>query len=306
VPLNNTEDLSMWLQRAFPVNRFPSPESSEGQTMTATCGRPQSQPLMLFDQDTASLKTLQLSLIADTSESSSETWLRAGIVSGGEFFQQQSWERRISEIGCGLLPTPAANDPGINADRLVTKDGLLPDHSNQRLYDKDTGRKAQVGLTQVVQMWPTPRSREAGDYQYSRGDKSKKVLTLTGSVKKWPTPTAITDSGGAALCKWGGSGARQMMLDNGVTEEELNGALNPFWVEWLMSWPIGWTSLDPLPQSAVDEWADKVRSGEWWANEPDIPRVAQGVPNRTHRLKAIGNGQASPVVAMAWKLLTEG
>ena len=26
-----------------------------------------------------------------------------------------------------------------------------------------------------------------------------------------------------------------------------------------------------------------------WIQEPDIPRVAQGVPNRVHRLKALGN-----------------
>jgi DNA (cytosine-5)-methyltransferase 1 len=28
--------------------------------------------------------------------------------------------------------------------------------------------------------------------------------------------------------------------------QELNGALNPVWVEWLMGWPQGWTDLRPL------------------------------------------------------------
>jgi hypothetical protein len=28
-----------------------------------------------------------------------------------------------------------------------------------------------------------------------------------------------------------------------VTPEELNGALNPTWVEWLMGFPLGWTDL---------------------------------------------------------------
>lgn len=122
----------------------------------------------------------------------------------------------------------------------------------------------------------------------------------------WPTPTAITDTGGAALCKWGGSGARQMMRDNGVTEKELNGALNPDWVEWLMGWPIGWTSLVPLSPEAFAQWLDGVRNGTWWPNEMDIPRVAKGIANRADRLKALGNGQVSAVAAAAWTILVQG
>jgi hypothetical protein len=36
-----------------------------------------------------------------------------------------------------------------------------------------------------------------------------------------------------------------------VTPQELNGALNPTWVEWLMGWPLGWTDLQP---SATDKY----------------------------------------------------
>jgi len=66
--------------------------------------------------------------------------------------------------------------------------------------------------------------------------------TLVGMARhgKWPTPTAVTDTGGAALCKWGGAGARAK-LRRMVSPEELNGALNPTWVEWLMGFPLGWT-----------------------------------------------------------------
>jgi hypothetical protein len=55
----------------------------------------------------------------------------------------------------------------------------------------------------------------------------------------------MNNSGGAALCKWGGSGARAQ-LRKMVTPQELNGPLNPVWVEWLMGWPLGWTDLKPL------------------------------------------------------------
>jgi hypothetical protein len=58
----------------------------------------------------------------------------------------------------------------------------------------------------------------------------------------WPTPTAMANTGGQAMCKWGGAGAREQ-LRKMVTPEELNGLLNPQWVEWLMGYPIDHTAL---------------------------------------------------------------
>lgn len=44
--------------------------------------------------------------------------------------------------------------------------------------------------------------------------------------------------------------------------------------------------------------------GEFWAIEPELGRVADGVAHRVDRLRAIGNGQVPGVAAMAWRLLT--
>lgn len=41
----------------------------------------------------------------------------------------------------------------------------------------------------------------------------------------------------------------------------------------------------------------------WWASEPGLGRMAHGVANRAHRLKAIGNGQVPQCRAAAWKAL---
>jgi len=41
----------------------------------------------------------------------------------------------------------------------------------------------------------------------------------------------------------------------------------------------------------------------WWAIEPDVGRVADGVAARVDRLKAIGNGQVPLCAATAWELL---
>ena len=44
---------------------------------------------------------------------------------------------------------------------------------------------------------------------------------------------------------------------------------------------------------------------EWWKAEPDVGRVADGVAARVDRLKAIGNGQVSTVVRLAWNTLND-
>ena len=41
----------------------------------------------------------------------------------------------------------------------------------------------------------------------------------------------------------------------------------------------------------------------WWETEPNVGRVDNGVPNRIHRLKGLGNAQVPIQAAVAWKLL---
>lgn len=41
----------------------------------------------------------------------------------------------------------------------------------------------------------------------------------------------------------------------------------------------------------------------WWAVEPDIPRIATGLPHRNDQLRALGNGQVPLCAAVAWDLL---
>jgi DNA (cytosine-5)-methyltransferase 1 len=43
----------------------------------------------------------------------------------------------------------------------------------------------------------------------------------------------------------------------------------------------------------------------WWSTEPNVGRVAHGVASRVDELKALGNGQVSSVVRIAWNTLHE-
>jgi DNA (cytosine-5)-methyltransferase 1 len=49
-----------------------------------------------------------------------------------------------------------------------------------------------------------------------------------------------------------------------------------------------------------------IGSAGWWASEPDVGRVANGVDARVDRLKAIGNGQVPLCAATAFRLLSDG
>ena len=47
---------------------------------------------------------------------------------------------------------------------------------------------------------------------------------------------------------------------------------------------------------------DGCQSG-FWSAEPSVGRVANGVANRVHRLKALGNGQVPLQAAAAYRIL---
>ncbi|PHR17628.1 MAG: DNA cytosine methyltransferase [Fluviicola sp.] len=59
---------------------------------------------------------------------------------------------------------------------------------------------------------------------------------------------------------------------------------------------------------AQDDGAERMLAG-WgsraWESQPRVCRDSDGLAARSHRLKALGNGQAPAVAALAWRLLTK-
>lgn len=68
---------------------------------------------------------------------------------------------------------------------------------------------------------------------------------------------------------------------------------------WIAANAFGEQALRKEPRGLQQESA----CSPWWASEPGICRVDDGVAFRLDRLKAIGNGQVSRVAATAWRLL---
>ncbi len=82
-----------------------------------------------------------------------------------------------------------------------------------------------------------------------------------------------------------------------------SGQLNPAWVEWLMGFPKGWSSLEPLDELIWSDWTQDPAD-----LDPEhplyIPRVVTvKVPDRAKRLAALGDGQVPQCMAAAVKHL---
>lgn len=229
----------------------------------------------------------------------------------GSYAEYAAMSYRAGNKKKAFWPTPSANEPGVNADRLVDKDGNVPSHFNQRLYDKQTGRLAQKGLTQTVQMWPTPKAQEPGmsakcsDRHFSKSTHMTMQVALaedmidpeSGGLGRFPTPCSTMSKGSseAALTRKDGKDRTNDRLDHFVGDTAA-ARLNPDWVEWLMLWPVGWSALEPLTTFAAYDLLPK--------DEPEgLPRVTTDCPNRAARIKAIGNGQVPLCAAKALDLL---
>ncbi len=218
---------SMSFAEVFRARTSPTPALGLGlKESEAVYGPSSIGSFAFFGLEASSWKTWQRSFLEGL-EPFSGTWPRAGTTRNGIAFPRQPSAPIIREIDSGSWPTPSSQEPGVKVDRLVTKDGQ-PAKRGERAYDKITGRLAQCGLTQQVQMWPTPTTR---DWKDGTAESCKNVPPngLLGRVVHWPmmpTPTSSRRTG---------------LQSHGVNV--VTGSLNPTWVEWLMGYPLGWTDL---------------------------------------------------------------
>jgi len=91
--------------------------------------------------------------------------------------------------------------------------------------------------------WPTPRAQEPGWTSDGYGDCLIKAI-----VKRaiWPTPASNSGTGGCVGLAGGSGNRKKLYAMLGEEEGKKLGcqSLNPYWVEWLMGYPIGWTDLE--------------------------------------------------------------
>ena len=161
------------------------------------------------------------------------------------------------------------------------------------------------GMTVDGQLWELMMSKHPiKEKEYGLSDIENKN---GGCRLKYPTPTAHDGKGRCthnSLIRKNGTSRIDQLANfvvfgyfNQGRDETLKTSyqLNPDWTEWLMGWPIGWTSLKPLSKEEFIKWFKKVLSNRWWDDDPadegNLTRATEYRINRSKRLKALGNGQ---------------
>lgn len=99
--------------------------------------------------------------------------------------------------------------------------------------------------------WPTPKASD-GSHGGPNMRGSKGELALPSAVHRFPTPCA-QDAKNSTLpiSQRDRDSIPGYLLSTG---ERPGGQLNPDWVEYLMGWPVGWSSLGPMNPKTFHGW----------------------------------------------------
>ncbi len=268
----------------IPASPSAKQEGSKARPTRATSGRKCAES---FEKHApaGSLPRTFAAMLASVSTPLPHNWKLTASPSGRLLFQLQPSVPRTGGTDSGLWPTPVAQDdnktpeahlrmkarmPGgertqitsLNVMVKAVERGMWPTPTVRGNYNRaGASAKSGDGLATAVKMWPTPSASDAGGSRTvpvgtaatgKRPDGKKAQIGLNTAVRFWPTPMSCTGNGGAHGLD-GGSGARAMLRKN-TTEAEARQMgscqLNPGWVEALMGYPPGWTSLSDGPTEA--------------------------------------------------------
>ena len=148
-----------------------------------------------------------------------------------------------------LWPTPKASlrgdcpsernrkSPDLSAAVKMYNAPTAQDAKNSTFPQSQMKRDSLVGDV-MREMFATPQARDYRTGQASRWeDKEHRSRNLNDQIAMYPTPTTDCTSGRTKKYKQGGTPLTAAVQENG------NGQLNPYWVEWLMGFPPGWTEI---------------------------------------------------------------
>lgn len=253
----STKDAVNSFLAASHANPSLRPENVKEPQTTGICGLPLSKWCVELSQNFAFLKMFQGYSVPAISDKSSQTWPKQGMVYGGEYFPLLNLAHPTKGTGYGLWLTPTVYDAN-DVKRTIAG------WEKRAAYRQSIGRDhiAPAGLAE--QVWLEENN-------------------IPLMISKWPTPT-VDDANNVTR-----DSGKYQSLSRAVRKAEGGGKLSPRWVEWLIGWPIGWTSLEPLSLDYMRDWlfrngresdsqewpkesAEKIQSGEmrsmWWDNDP--------------------------------------
>lgn len=240
-----------------PASRSPLPGSKEARKMTATSG----QKWLGLSQNFGPLGLLEKMLLESLEWHSQIfflNWKPVGIGQGHFLFQLALSEPDTGDTESQLWATPNTMDAlpprsyeamkrqATNGGRKNRKrPGNLREQVNPEMCAAYAEASLEANGEEVTwekiaqklkreKLWPTPKASLRGDCPSERNRRSP---DLAAAVKMYNTPTTDCVSGRTRKYNQGGTPLTAAVQENG------NGQLNPYWVEWLMGFPPGWTEI---------------------------------------------------------------
>ena len=226
-----------------PASRSPLPGSKEARKMTATSG----QKWLGLSKNSGPLGLLEKMLLESLEWHSPIfylSWKPVDIGQGHFLFQLALSEPDTGDTGSPLWPTPTQNG-----------------NYNRPGVSKTSG----MGLASAVKLWPTPKASLRGDCPSERKRNSP---DLASAVKMYNTPTAqdaknstfpksqinrdslvgdvMRETFATPQARDYRTGQESRWKDKNRSRnlnDQCGGQLNPYWVEWLMGFPPGWTEI---------------------------------------------------------------
>lgn len=227
-------------------------------------GRISQEAFQFFNQESASLKTSRATLPVGciTFCATWEDWVTE---QRGAYSARLNAEHRTNASGCSSWPSPVASEVrqgfqdcsrGMKGSQeslttVVIKSWPTPNAADSLQGGTTQGSRKDPNRSIAIygppapaiistpgsrsELWATPRAGKTTDEnpetwakRQAKGDVA--TMPLTAQVKTWQTATVSTE----AHRQKDGS-----MIDK--LDRQVNGKLNPRWVETLMGLPVGWT-----------------------------------------------------------------
>lgn len=224
------EELLTWCLAGSPAQTSVLPEKGRAsRAKSQGCGEKWQGSFARYDRDSRLWRTRQRSLLGGLVEFS-ETWPKWGSMLDGVVWPQKTpslleaiRSQVTKEKGCGFLPTPTTD--GWRSDGDIR---ILARLFSQQEVRAICHRAAASKIKSAFLPTPTANMGERG----GRGD-------ILGLARGYHYPSGRQDA----------YRLTPQLIVGGPKEQ-----LNPFFLEWQMGWPIGWTALEPLEMGKFQRW----------------------------------------------------
>ena len=267
----NSEECD-YLQEDFLANHIAKPGSSEARTITGQSGRKCSELLRKHDRVTSWAKTL----LASSTWNSTTCFLRWNHKVTPRkrlLFQLAPSMPNTDATGFGYLgptqwQTPqVANSTGGQTSRGGgTQGGIAFDGSGEALADPDESMRQR--------QHPSQGSGQSGEQSQGRDD-------IAGD--------------GEALADPNCGGRTSSKHTRGGTTKDCGGKENTVTGDCALADPNDPRRTQQRPAKPARTQLKTPQRPSEWAIEPNICRMAHGIPNRVHRLRGLGNSIVSQV-----------